>query len=128
MVTFRQLFTKHQQRQQKYHRCRTPALRHCPQKKGVILGIVIITPKKPNSAKRHIARLKLSSGKRTRAAIPGEYSFKSRDLKQFSKVLIRGGRTRDIIGIRYKIILGHFDAKPLFHRKTSRSKYGVKKY
>lgn len=126
MITINQLKFKKYIRKKKYHRCRTPALKQCPQKKGVIMNIVIISPKKPNSAKRHIAKLRLSSGKRTRASIPGEFDSKSKPLKQYSKVLIRGGRIRDIIGLRYKVILGHFDAKPFFKRRTSRSKYGVK--
>ncbi len=127
MVTLRQLCVKKQKRKLKYHKCRTPSLQGSPQRRGVISSVVIVSPKKPNSARRHIAKLVLSSGKRVQAAIPGDHHDKSRVLKQFSKVLLRGGRTRDIIGIRYKIVLGHFDAKPLFHRKTSRSKYGVKR-
>jgi small subunit ribosomal protein S12 len=126
MITINQLKFKKYIRSKKYHKCRTPALKHCPQKKGVILNIVIITPKKPNSAKRHIAKLRLSSGKRIRASIPGEFDSKNKPLKQYSKVLVRGGRIRDIIGLRYKIILGQFDAKPFYKRRTSRSKYGVK--
>ena len=115
-------------RSTKKHKTRTPVLRGCPQKRALITKIVIIKPKKPNSAKRHIAKLRMSYGKKARAAIPGEYlSTKDRSLKKFSKVLIRGGRTRDIIGIRYKIILGVLDAEPLYTRITSRSKYGLKK-
>ena len=127
MVTKNQLVTKKIKRLKKYHKCRTPALRHCPQKKGVVTHVVIIKPKKPNSAKRHIAKLRLSTGRKTRAAIPGEFNSKQKTLKKYSKVLVRGGRIRDIIGIRYKVILGKFDAKPFFGRKTSKSKYGVKR-
>ena len=127
MVSINQLKLKRQVRLSKKHKCRTPALKHCPQKKGVIISILIIRPKKPNSARRHIAKLYLSTGKRIRAAIPGGWDSKNKPLKKFSKVLIRGGRTRDIIGIRYKIILGKYDAAPLYKRKTSRSKYGLKK-
>ena len=126
MVTLRQLITKNQKRLKKFHKCKTPALLGCPQKKGVITSIIIIRPKKPNSARRHIAKLYLSTGKKIRAAIPGGWDSKNKPLKKFSKVLVRGGRIRDIIGIRYKIILGKFDANPLYKRKTSRSKYGVK--
>lgn len=128
MTTFLQLWRRATLRLPKYHKSRTPSLKGCPQKRGVITSIVIIKPKKPNSARRHIAKLKLSYGKKARAAIPGEYpTSKHRTLKNYSKVLIRGGRTRDIIGIRYKIILGVYDAEPLHHRISSRSKYGVKK-
>lgn len=125
MPTLHQLFLKRTKRLKKKHTCRTPALKHCPQKKAVVTAIVVITPKKPNSARRHIAKLRVSTGKKTRAAIPGEFKSKDKNLKQYSKVLIRGGRIRDIVGIRYKIILGKFDAHPFLKRRKSRSKYGV---
>ena len=103
-------------------------MRACPQKKAVVRSLVIIKPKKPNSAKRKIAKVFVPSiKKRTRCGIPGSHKNKDRDLKKYSKVMIRGGRSRDIIGIRYKVILGLLDAKPFFERKTARSKYGVKK-
>lgn len=127
MVTIRQLFLRKQKRLKKYHKCKTPALKHCPQKKGVVTSIVVLSPKKPNSARRKIAKIRLSTGRRVRASIPGEYDYKQRSLKQYSKVLIRGGRSRDVIGMHYKVILGKFDAKPFLKRCTSRSKYGVKK-
>jgi small subunit ribosomal protein S12 len=126
MVTIRQLYTKNQRRLKKYHKCRTPSLRKCPQKRGLVTGIVIITPKKPNSARRHIAKLRFSTGRKGRAAMPGEYDKKT-SLRPYSKILVRGGRIRDIVGIRYKIILGVLDAKPFEKRQTSRSKYGVKR-
>lgn len=128
MVTYLQLWRNKQVRKKEFRRTRTVALKFSPQKRGIINKIVIIKPKKPNSAKRHVAKLTLSYGKRISAAIPGEYpTSKDRTLKQYSKILIRGGRCRDIIGLHYKIILGKIDAQPLYHRKTSRSKYGVKK-
>ncbi len=128
MPTLHQLALKKHIRLRKKHKCNTPSLRHCPHKRGMITSIVVIRPKKPNSAKRHIAKmLLLSTNKKARARIPGESKGKQKAVKQYSKVLISGGRARDIIGIRYKIILGKYDAKPFYKRKTSRSKYGVKK-
>lgn len=127
MVTPSQVFFKKQIRTKKKITNRTPKLKNCPQKKGVVTAVVIIKPKKPNSARRHIAKIRLSTGKKIRAAIPGEHKIKEKNLKQYSKVLIRGGRIRDIIGIHYKVILGKFDAKAPLFRRTSRSKYGVKK-
>jgi small subunit ribosomal protein S12 len=126
MVTFRQIYLKKQERLRKYHRCRTPSLKKCPQKKGLVTSIVIIKPKKPNSARRHIAKMRLSTRRKARAAMPGEYD-KRTALRPYSKVLVRGGRIRDIVGIRYKVILGKLDAVPFKKRKTSRSKYGVKR-
>lgn len=126
MITLNQLKLGKYKRLSKYHKCRTPALRGCPQKRGVVLNVVIITPKKPNSARRHIAKIRLSTGRRTRASIPGEFSSKNKPIKQYSKILVRGGRIRDIIGLRYRIILGQLDASPFLKRRTSRSKYGVK--
>lgn len=124
-MTLNQLVLKKYCRLKKQHRCRTAALQRCPQKRGTILNIVIVSPKKPNSAQRKIVRVKLSTGKRIRASIPG--TKKSHNVKEYSRVLIRGGRIRDIIGVRYKVILGVLDADPFFDRRTSRSKYGVKK-
>ena len=88
---------------------------------------MIISPKKPNSAKRKIAKIILFYGKNIRASIPGQFSSKNKTVQEFSKVLVRGGRSRDIVGIHYSIILGKYDAKPFLKRRTSRSKYGVKK-
>jgi small subunit ribosomal protein S12 len=122
-MTLNQLVYKRYFRIKKYHRCRTVALQRCPQKKGTILSVVIVAPKKPNSAKRQIVRVHLSTGKIIRASIPGIKS--SHKLKQFGRVLIRGGRIRDVIGLRYRIILNKYDAKPFLARTTSRSKYGV---
>lgn len=103
---------------------RVKKLEKCPQKKGVCLKIARVSPKKPNSANRFIAFLRLSSGKTVRAYIPGENQL---DLKAHSRVLIRGGRVRDLPGIRFKIIRGKFDLKGLLLRRSSRSKYGTKK-
>ncbi len=127
MVTPSQLFFKKQIRTLTKKRTRTPSLKRCPQKKGIVINVSVIKPKKPNSARRHIAKIMLSYGKKIRASIPGFHKFKDRNLKQYSKVLIRGGRSRDLIGLHYKVILGKFDAKPPQLRRNSRSKYGVKK-
>lgn len=103
---------------------RVKKLEKCPHKKGVCLKIAKVSPKKPNSANRFIAFLRLSTGKTARAYIPGENQL---DLKAHSRVLIRGGRVRDLPGIRFKIVRGKFDLKGLFLRRSSRSKYGTKK-
>ena len=128
MVTLNQLWRNSVRRIKKASKKRTGALKKCPQKRGVISKVVIVKPKKPNSARRHIANVTLVTGKKIRAGIPGEYpSTKHRTLKHYSKVYIRGGRSPDMIGVRYRVVLGILDAPPLHHRKTSRSKYGVKK-
>ena len=95
----------------------------CPQKKGVCMKVTIMTPRKPNSAKRKIARIKLSNNLLITAYIPGE----KHTLQQHSTVLIRGGKTQDLIGVRYKPIRGIFDCKPVEGRVSRRSKYGVKR-
>jgi len=92
-------------------------------KKGMCTKLVLRTPKKPNSAMRKLAKLKLTNGKRIYAYIPGE----GHNLKPYSTVLIRGGRVKDLPGIKYHIIRGKLDFEPLKTRKTSRSKYGLKK-
>jgi len=102
---------------------KTPALSMCPQKKGVCIKIFIRTPKKPNSALRKLARLRLTNNKKINAYIPGE----GHNLQEYSTVLIRGGRVPDLPGIKYHIIRGKLDLTGLKNRKTSRSKYGTKK-
>lgn len=102
---------------------RAPALGGNPQKKGVCLRVFIRKPKKPNSAKRKVAKLKLTNGKIVQAYIPGE----KHDLKEHNMVLIRGGRVQDLPGIKYKCVRGKFDLKPVVARRQARSKYGVKK-
>lgn len=101
----------------------TPALRQCPQKKGIIVKVLTRTPRKPNSAIRKISRLRLSNAKRVVAYIPGE----GHNLQEYSTVLIRGGRVKDLPGVKYHLIRGVYDFLPLLKRKTARSKYGVKK-
>lgn len=102
---------------------KAPALDKNPQKKGICLRVSIRKPKKPNSAQRKVAKLKLTNGKIITAYIPGE----GHDLREHNMVMIRGGRVRDLPGIKYKCIRGKYDLKPVVGRKQARSKYGVKK-
>lgn len=103
---------------------KTPALQESPQKKGICLKIVYRTPKKPNSALRKIAKLKLLSNKKVVTAyIPGE----GHNLQDYSVVLIQGGRVKDLPGVKYHIIRGKYDLQGLKTRVTSRSRYGTKK-
>ena len=100
-----------------------PAMQGCPQKRGVCLQVKTMTPKKPNSALRKIARVRLSSGTEVTAYIPGE----GHNLQEHSIVLVRGGRVRDLPGVRYHIVRGTLDALGVEGRKRSRSKYGAKR-
>jgi small subunit ribosomal protein S12 len=110
-------------RQRKIYKTKTPALDSCPQKKGVCLKILIVTPKKPNSALRKVARVRLSNNRKVMAYIPGE----GHNLQQYSTVLMRGGRVKDLPGIKYHLVRGKFDFVGVKSRKVSRSKYGTKK-
>lgn len=103
---------------------KTPALERCPQKKGICLKLVLRTPKKPNSALRKLAKLRLTNDKVVMAYIPGE----GHNLQSYSTVLIRGGRVKDLPGIKYHMIRGKLDLAGLKTRKTSRSKYGTKNF
>jgi small subunit ribosomal protein S12 len=100
-----------------------PGLDSCPQKKGVCLRVFTRTPKKPNSAIRKLARLRLSNGQRVMSYIPGE----GHNLQEYSTVLIRGGRVKDLPGIKYHSVRGKYDLLGVKNRKTARSKYGSKK-
>jgi small subunit ribosomal protein S12 len=120
MPTFNQLCKK--KRINKTNLNKTPALEKCPQKKGICIKLVIRAPKKPNSALRKLAKLRLSNGKKIYAYIPGE----GHNLQQYSTVLIRGGRVKDLPGVKYHLIRGKLDLLGLKNRKTSRSKYGTK--
>ncbi len=100
-----------------------PILHENPQKRGVCLSVTTTTPKKPNSALRKIARVKLSNGDEGTVYIPGE----GHNLQEHSVVLIRGGRVRDLPGVRYHVIRGTLDAAGVNKRKQARSKYGAKK-
>ena len=102
---------------------KTPALKSCPQRRGICTRVYVTTPKKPNSAIRKVARVKLTSGFEVTAYIPGE----GHSLQEHSIVLIRGGRVKDLPGVRYKIIRGALDSTGVKDRKQSRSKYGARK-
>lgn len=102
---------------------KSPALDKCPQKKGVCLQVKTMTPKKPNSGLRKIARVRLSTGKEVTVYIPGV----GHNLQEHHIVLIRGGRVKDLPGVRYHVIRGTQDAMGMADRKRSRSKYGMKK-
>ncbi len=101
----------------------TPALKGAPQRRGVCLRVYTMTPKKPNSALRKTARVRLTSGMEVTAYIPGE----GHNLQEHSIVLIRGGRVKDLPGVRYKIVRGTLDTAGVRGRKKARSKYGVKR-
>jgi small subunit ribosomal protein S12 len=103
---------------------RRPALQKCPQRKGVCIKLVIRTPKKPNSALRKLALLRLSNRKRIYGYIPGEGKH---NLQEHSVVLVRSGRVKDLPGIKYKLVRGVYDFEGLKGRKKGRSKYGTKK-
>lgn len=102
---------------------KSPALRLCPQKKAICTRVYTTTPKKPNSALRKVTRVRLSSGFEVTAYIPGI----GHNLQEHSVVLIRGGRVKDLPGVRYHIIRGTLDSAGVKNRKNGRSKYGVKK-
>ena len=110
-------------RKPKIKRNRKKSLRSCPQKFGICLRVYTTTPKKPNSGIRKVAKVRLSNLKNIIANIPGI----GHNLQEHSSVLVRGGRVRDIPGVQYRIIRGLLDCKPVDQRKTSRSKYSVKK-
>jgi len=121
LPTINQLIKKG--RQEKKKRYMTKALGRCPQKRGVCLRVYTTTPKKPNSALRKVARVRLTNGQEVTAYIPGE----GHNLQEHSIVLIRGGRVKDLPGIRYHIIRGSYDTTGVEKRKQGRSKYGAKK-
>ena len=105
------------------YKSKAPALNSCPQKRGVCTRVYTTTPKKPNSALRKVARVRLSNGMEVITYIPGE----GHNLQEHSIVLIRGGRVKDLPGVRYHIIRGTLDASGVSDRNQSRSKYGTKK-
>jgi small subunit ribosomal protein S12 len=104
-------------------RNKVPALENCPQKRGVCVKVYTTTPKKPNSALRKVARVRLSNGHEVIAYIPGE----GHNLQEHSVVLLRGGRVKDLPGVRYHILRGNLDTQGVSTRKQQRSKYGAKK-
>ena len=121
MPTINQLIRKG--RQSSKSKTKSPALEGCPQKRGVCTRVMTVTPKKPNSALRKVARVRLSNGIEVTAYIPGI----GHNLQEHSVVLIRGGRAKDLPGVRYHIIRGSKDTLGVNDRKRSRSKYGAKK-
>ena len=121
MPTYNQLCRK--KRTRKRRKTKTPALEGAPQKKGICTKLVLRTPKKPNSALRKLAKLKLTNKKRIYAYIPGEGEH---NLQEYSNVIIRGGRVKDLAGIKYHLVRGKLDFAGMTTRKTSRSKYGTK--
>lgn len=121
MPTTNQLVRKG--RKKPVNRSKSPVLDACPQKRGVCLQVKTQTPKKPNSALRKVARVRLSNGKEITAYIPGE----GHNLQEHSVVLVRGGRVRDLPGVRYHIIRGTLDTAGVDGRSQSRSKYGTKR-
>ena len=121
MPTINQLVRKGRQQVQK--KDKAPALQSNPQKRGVCTRVYTTTPKKPNSALRKVARVRLTNGYEVTAYIPGE----GHNLQEHSIVLIRGGRVPDLPGIRYHIIRGTLDASGVADRRQSRSKYGAKR-
>ena len=121
MATISQLIRKH--RDQQRSRSKAPALKRCPQRRGVCTRVMTMTPKKPNSALRKIARVRLTHGIEVTAYIPGI----GHNLQEHSVVLVRGGRVKDLPGVRYHIVRGALDALGVTDRKKSRSKYGAKR-
>ena len=121
MPTFQQLVRKIQRPLRKY-KTRVKDLKRCPQKRGICFKLFIMTPKKPNSAKRKVAKIKLSTKKFVFGYIPGE----GNNLQRFSQVLIRGGLIRDLPGVHYTIIRGKLDLHSVYYRRQGRSKYGTK--
>jgi small subunit ribosomal protein S12 len=110
-------------RDQKRKKSKSPALKQCPQKRGVCTRVMTFTPKKPNSALRKVARVRLTNGIEVTAYIPGV----GHNLQEHSAVLIRGGRVKDLPGVRYHIIRGALDTLGVDDRRKGRSKYGSKR-
>ncbi|MBN1594554.1 30S ribosomal protein S12 [candidate division FCPU426 bacterium] len=121
MPTINQLIRKG--REAVKHKTASPALKSCPQCRGVCTRVYTVTPKKPNSALRKVARVRLVNGMEVTCYIPGE----GHNLQEHSIVLIRGGRVKDLPGVRYHIVRGTLDAAGVQNRKQGRSKYGLKR-
>ena len=121
MPTVQQLVRKGREQQRK--KVAAPALQACPQRRGVCTRVYTTTPKKPNSALRKVARVRLTNGIEVTAYIPGI----GHNLQEHSVVLIRGGRVKDLPGVRYHIVRGSLDTAGVDDRRTSRSRYGAKK-
>ena len=123
MPTINQIVRHGKGRETQATKAKCPALESCPQKRGVCLNVTTTSPKKPNSAMRKIARVRLSNRMEGTVYIPGE----GHNLQEHSVVLIRGGRVKDLPGVRYHIIRGVLDTAGVQNRKQARSKYGAKK-
>lgn len=119
MTTINQLQNPRKIKKQKNKR---RALNKCPQKKGVCLRVFITTPKKPNSALRKVSRVRLSNKFQITGYVPGI----GHSLQKYSTVLVRGGRVRDLPGVKYKLIRNKYDLRPVYNRTQARSKYGIK--
>ncbi len=123
MPTINQIIKKKSGRLRKHSIKKTPALKQCPQKEGICVRVFTRTPKKPNSALRKVAKVRLTNFANVTAYIGGE----GHNLQQHSVVLIRGGRVKDLPGVKYHIIRGVFDAQAVILRRQGRSKYGTKR-
>lgn len=123
MPTKNQLLRKTTSRKKKIYRKKKPALQQCPQRKGVCFRVYTRTPKKPNSALRKVAKIRLTNSQEIIAYIPGE----GHNLQEHSVVLVRGGRVKDLPGVKYKVVRGTLDLQGVMTRKQARSKYGAKK-
>ena len=123
MSTINQLFLQKQKRLKKKKRNKSPALKGCPQRKGICLKVYTKTPKKPNSALRKVAKVRLTSKYTVITYIPGI----GHTLQEHSIVLVRGGRVQDLPGVKYHIVRGKLDLSGVQKRMTSRSKYGAKR-
>ena len=121
MPTINQLVRKG--RKKVTYKSKSPALKNCPQRRGVCTQVMTRTPKKPNSALRKVARVRLTNGMEVTVYIPGE----GHNLQEHSVVLVRGGRVKDLPGVRYKIVRGALDASGVGNRKQARSRYGAKR-
>ncbi|WP_439181581.1 30S ribosomal protein S12 [Carboxylicivirga taeanensis] len=121
MPTIHQLVKKGRNKQ--VEKSKSPALNACPQRRGVCVRVYTTTPKKPNSAMRKVARVRLTNGKEVNAYIPGE----GHNLQEHSIVLVRGGRVKDLPGVRYHLVRGALDASGVDGRTQRRSKYGTKR-
>jgi len=110
-------------RKQLQKKSKAPALQNCPQRRGVCIRVYTTTPKKPNSALRKVARIRLTNGIEVTGYIPGE----GHTLQEHSVILVRGGRVKDLPGVRYHIVRGTLDTTGVENRRKSRSKYGAKK-
>jgi small subunit ribosomal protein S12 len=121
MPTLNQLVRK--SRKKAVRKSKTPAMQQCPQKRGVCVRVYTTTPKKPNSALRKVARVRLTNGIEVTSYIPGV----GHNLQEHSVVLIRGGRVKDLPGVRYHILRGTLDTAGVADRRQSRSKYGTKR-